>query len=147
MSFFLSSCPVRFFPFTLPQRFSFFLFVVVSFLSTQAVQGQAKHMKLWYKAPAGTVWEAALPGVRKLIFEGKYKEASDLAAKTIQSDSINGVDFQPVGDLTIAFPGHTGYADYYRELDVLRAVATTITNGGKHVSEGQQMKVELYNSL
>ncbi|MBO9564245.1 MAG: glycoside hydrolase family 95 protein [Niastella sp.] len=126
-------------------------------------------MKLWYKAPAGTVWEAALPigngriagmvygnpeaeviklnestfwrggpnrndnpralaalpEVQKLIFEGKYKEASDLAAKTIQSDSINGMDFQPVGDLTIAFPGHAGYADYYRELDVQRAVATT----------------------
>jgi alpha-L-fucosidase 2 len=145
-----------------------FLPIVISFYSISAFC-QDKNMKLWYKQPAGTVWEAAmpvgngrlsgmvygnpeaeiiklneatfwrggpnrndnpralasLPEVRRLIFAGQYKEASDLAAKTIQADSINGMDFQPIGDLTVAFKDHNNYTDYYRELDIQKAVTTT----------------------
>ncbi|SFU14001.1 alpha-L-fucosidase 2 [Algoriphagus locisalis] len=66
---------------------------------------------------------AALPEVRRLIFEGKQKEAEQLAAKTIQSKKSHGQKFQPVGDLKIAFEGHAAFTDYRRELDIERAIS------------------------
>ncbi|RZM24664.1 MAG: glycoside hydrolase family 95 protein, partial [Pedobacter sp.] len=67
---------------------------------------------------------AALPGVRQLIFEGKYDEADKLAAANIPSP-INGMNYQLVGNLNINFPGHEVYTDYYRELDIETAVTKT----------------------
>ena len=73
---------------------------------------------------------AALPEVRRLIFEGKQKEAEQLAGKTIQSQKSNGQMFQPVGSLHLHFDGHDEYTNYYRELDIERAVSkTTYTVG------------------
>jgi alpha-L-fucosidase 2 len=66
---------------------------------------------------------ASLPEVRRLIFEGKQKEAEQLAAKTIQSKKSHGQKFQPVGDLKIAFEGHGTYTDYSRELDISQAIS------------------------
>ena len=68
---------------------------------------------------------AALPEIRKLIFEGKQKEAEELAAKTIQTKKSNGQMFQPVGSLNLYFEGHNEYTDYRRELDIERAVTKT----------------------
>lgn len=66
----------------------------------------------------------ALPKVRELIFEGKHAEAQDLAGKTFFSGP-HGMPYQPVGDLVLSFPGHEGYRDYYRDLNLETAVATT----------------------
>lgn len=66
----------------------------------------------------------ALPEIRKLIFEGKYKEASNLAAQNIESKRNQGMKFQPAGDLNLSFPGHDSFQNYYRELDLEKAVAT-----------------------
>lgn len=66
---------------------------------------------------------ASLPEVRRLIFEGKQKEAEQLAAKTIQSKKSHGQKFQPVGDLNIAFAGHSSFTDYRRELDIAEAIS------------------------
>lgn len=66
---------------------------------------------------------AALPEIRRLIFEGKQKEAEQLAAKTIQSKKSHGQKFQPVGDLKIAFEGHDAFSEYRRELDIERAIS------------------------
>lgn len=66
---------------------------------------------------------ASLPEVRRLIFEGKQKEAEQLAAKTIQSKKSNGQKFQPVGDLKIAFEGHNTFTNYRRELDIEKALS------------------------
>ncbi|MGG7665388.1 glycoside hydrolase family 95 protein [Dyadobacter sp. BHUBP1] len=68
---------------------------------------------------------AALPEVRRLIFEGKHDEAAKLAAEKIESKTTNGMMYQPVGNLNIAFPGHDNFTNYYRELDIEQAVATT----------------------
>lgn len=68
---------------------------------------------------------AALPQIRKLIFEGKQKEAEKLANQVIISKKSHGQMFQPVGELHLAFPGHEQYRQYYRELDIERAVAKT----------------------
>lgn len=66
---------------------------------------------------------ASLPEVRRLIFEGKQKEAEQLAAKTIQSKKSHGQKFQPVGNLNIAFGGHATFTDYRRELDIADAIS------------------------
>ncbi len=68
---------------------------------------------------------AALPEIRRLIFEGKHKEAESLAAKSIQTKKSNGQMFQPFGNLLLHFDGHDAVQDYYRELDIADAVATT----------------------
>lgn len=70
---------------------------------------------------------AALPEIRRLIFEGKFQEASKMAAENIQSKKNNGMKYQPVANLLLSFPGHdsVGVNQYYRELDIERAVATT----------------------
>lgn len=68
---------------------------------------------------------AALPEIRNLIFEGKQKEAEELAGKTIQTKKSNGQMFQPLGSLNLFFEGHEDYKDYYRELDIEKAVTKT----------------------
>src|SRR5690242_15743002 len=67
----------------------------------------------------------ALPGIRKLIFEGRQKEAERLANEVILSKKSHGQMFQPVGSLHLSFPGHEKYTRYHRELDIERAVAKT----------------------
>ncbi|MCE7070630.1 glycoside hydrolase family 95 protein [Dyadobacter sp. CY327] len=68
---------------------------------------------------------AALPEIRKLIFENKQKEAEKLANKAIITKKSHGQMFQPLGDLRLTFPGHDNFTNYYRELDIERAVAKT----------------------
>ncbi len=63
----------------------------------------------------------ALPEVRRLIFEGKYKEAQQLADTKVMPRAVDknmGMPFQPFGDLYIAMPGHTEYKNYERFLDL-----------------------------
>jgi alpha-L-fucosidase 2 len=75
----------------------------------------------------------ALPEVRRLIFAGKYKEAQDLVNQKFISKISQGMPYQTVGNLRLVFPGHEHYADYYRELDIEKALATTrYTVNGVH---------------
>lgn len=67
---------------------------------------------------------AALPEIRRLLFAGEYGKASDLAAPNVESP-INGMNYQLLGNLKLNFPGHERYSDYYRELDLDRAVSKT----------------------
>ncbi len=71
---------------------------------------------------------AALPEIRRLIFEGKHKEAEALANEAIISKSSHGQMFQPVGSLHLSMPEHGRFTEYMRELDIERAVATTTYN-------------------
>ncbi|SKB45572.1 alpha-L-fucosidase 2 [Parapedobacter luteus] len=85
----------------------------------------------------GTVWTgspnrndsptalAALPEIRKLIFEGKHREAQTLADQTMMAGKSNGQAFQPVGSLHLIFPDHQEPTSYRRELDIERAIAAT----------------------
>jgi alpha-L-fucosidase 2 len=68
---------------------------------------------------------ASLPEIRQLIFDNKQKEAEVLANKTIITKKSHGQMFQPVGSFHLAFDGHENYTNYYRELDIERAVAKT----------------------
>jgi alpha-L-fucosidase 2 len=67
----------------------------------------------------------ALPVIRKLIFEGKYKEAHDLVNQKVITKTSHGMAYQTVGNLKLNFPGHQNYSGYNRELDLEKAVATT----------------------
>ncbi|MEJ2054762.1 MAG: glycoside hydrolase family 95 protein [Calditrichaceae bacterium] len=67
----------------------------------------------------------ALPKVRQLIFDGKYKEAQDLVNEDFISKNSQGMPYQTVGNLTLAFPGHENFTDYYRDLNLEKAIATT----------------------
>ncbi|MBO4606753.1 MAG: glycoside hydrolase family 95 protein [Prevotella sp.] len=74
-----------------------------------------------------------LPRVRQLVWEGKYKEAQDLATQHIQSNTNHGMPYQPFGDLYISFPGQGEYSGYERELSLDSARALTrYESGGVH---------------
>ena len=81
-----------------------------------------------------------LPLVRQLIFEGKYKEAQELANQKVMpgGDGQNmGMPFQPFGDVSIAIPGHSGYTAYERwlDLDNARAVVRYSVEGVQYERE------------
>ena len=67
---------------------------------------------------------AALPVVRKLVFEGKYKDAQDLATRDIMSQTNDGMPYQTFGSVYISFNGHNDYKNYYRDLDIANATAS-----------------------
>ena len=80
---------------------------------------------------------AALAEARRLIFEGNYKEANDLVGKKMMARPIKQMPYQPVGDLTLTFPGHDTVSDYRRELDLDTAIASISyeTGGVRHARE------------
>ena len=65
----------------------------------------------------------SLPVLRKMIFEGNQKEAEQLANRVIISKKSQGQMFEPAGELNLAFKGHENYTNYYRELDIEKAIA------------------------
>ncbi len=67
----------------------------------------------------------SLAEIRKLIFEGNHKVAERLANRVIITKKSHGQMFQPVGSLHLSFPGHEKFSNYYRELDIEKAVAKT----------------------
>ena len=66
----------------------------------------------------------ALPEARRLIFEGKYKEAHDLVGAKMMANPIKQMPYEPVGDLKLSFPRHDNPTDYRRELCLSTAIAT-----------------------
>lgn len=67
----------------------------------------------------------SLQEIRRLILEGRQKDAEKLANRVIISKQSHGQMFLPAGELQLVFDTHQNYSDYYRELDIERAVATT----------------------
>src|SRR5207237_243426 len=56
----------------------------------------------------------SLASIRKLIFDGKQKEAEAMANRIIISKTSQGQMFEPVGSLRLAFDNHQNYSNYYR---------------------------------
>lgn len=82
----------------------------------------------------------ALPRVRQLIFESKYKEAQALANERVMPNAVGknmGMPFQPFGDLYIAMPGHAQYTNYERwlDLDNARSVVRYTADGVQYERE------------
>src|SRR5688572_18626211 len=67
----------------------------------------------------------SLAEIRKLIVAGKQKEAEQLSNRVIISKKSHGQMFQPAGELHLFFNGHENYTNYYRDLDIEKAVAKT----------------------
>lgn len=64
-----------------------------------------------------------LPQIREQVFQGNYMAAQTLVGQNFETPR-NGMPYQTIGSLKMHFSGHDQVADYYRELDIARAVAT-----------------------
>lgn len=77
-------------------------------------------------APTNPQAHAALPEVRRLIFEGKFAEAEALANARLMGTPKTQMAYQSVGDLLLTLDGAAAQpSDYARELDLDAALATT----------------------
>src|SRR5215217_4808600 len=72
----------------------------------------------------------ALPEARRLIFEGKYKDAHELVGAKMMAQPIKQMPYEPVGDLWLTFAGHDHADNYRRELDLNTAIATVSYRSG-----------------
>lgn len=66
----------------------------------------------------------SLAEVRNLIFSGKTMDAQNLIDQTFYTGR-NGMPYQTIGSLIIEASDHENAKNYYRDLDLERAVATT----------------------
>ncbi|WP_345161551.1 glycoside hydrolase family 95 protein [Pontibacter saemangeumensis] len=80
--------------------------------------------------------------LRQLLAAGKYKEAQELADKEMQPYGNSGMPYQLVGDLLLDFPAHKAYKNYYRDLDIAKAVATVT-----YEADGVKYKREMFTSF
>ena len=67
---------------------------------------------------------AALPGVRRLVFAGKYKEAEDLINAHMLGRPSREMPYQPLGNVILDFPETTSAENYRRELNLDTAVTS-----------------------
>ena len=89
---------------------------------------QLNEDSLWCGKPHDYAHDGAaqyLSQIRQLLFEGKQKEAEQLAMEHFMSVPLGQMPYQPFGDLRLTFPGHDKVEDYRRELDLDTAIATT----------------------
>jgi alpha-L-fucosidase 2 len=73
----------------------------------------------------------ALPKVRALLDEGRWKEASDLAGKTMMARPMWQMPYGTAGDLFLELKGAQGATGYRRWLDLDSAIATTRFGDGR----------------
>jgi alpha-L-fucosidase 2 len=78
-----------------------------------------------------------LPTIRKLLAEGKQREAEALALEHFMSEPLRQKAYQPFGDLRLHFAGHDNPAEYRRELDLDAAVAGVRYRVGETTFERQ----------
>lgn len=95
-------------------------------------QLQINEETVWAGEPGNNLpkgFKEILPEVRRLIFEGRYKEAEDLTMTKVPRHAPEwnnyGMPYQTLGDIYLHFPGHENYQNYYRELDIKNALSTT----------------------
>lgn len=89
---------------------------------------------LWRGRPHDYVRAGAgdhLAEIQKLLFDGKAKEAEQLARETFIGDPKRQMPYQPFGDVRLIFPGHENFTGYRRELDLEGAVARTTYRVGE----------------
>ncbi|MBV9948417.1 MAG: glycoside hydrolase N-terminal domain-containing protein [Myxococcales bacterium] len=73
----------------------------------------------------------ALAEVRRLIFDGQYRQAQDLASARMMAKPLVQMPYQTAGEVVLGFPDLADHAAYRRELDLDTAVArTTFASGG-----------------
>lgn len=83
----------------------------------------------------------ALPEARRLIFDGKYEQATTLIGEEMMARPIKQMPYEPVGDLNLYFPGHQNTTDFRRELDLDTAIASV-----SYVCDGIRFTREFFAS-
>jgi len=99
---------------------------------------------LWAGGPYDPVnpeARAALPEARRLIAEGRYKEADGLLSAKVMARPLHQMPYQTVGDLLLAFPETGAPADYRRVLDLDTATASV-----SYTHEGVRFTREVFAS-
>lgn len=75
--------------------------------------------------PSNPAAHVALPEVRRLIFDGKYLEAQNLAQAQMMATPIRQMSYQTIGDLMLTFGVSSAASGYRRELDLETAISRT----------------------
>jgi len=83
----------------------------------------------------------ALPQVRQLVKEGKYREAASLISAKVMARPLGQMPYQTVGDLLLTFPTATNAETYRRELDLDTATVTV-----SYVADGVRYRREVFAS-
>jgi alpha-L-fucosidase 2 len=73
----------------------------------------------------------SLARIRQLLWDGKQKEAEDLAMKEFMSEPLHQKAYQAFGDLIIDTPGAENPTSYKRSLDLDTGIATTEFTAGE----------------
>ncbi|MCX6915260.1 MAG: glycoside hydrolase family 95 protein, partial [Verrucomicrobia bacterium] len=73
--------------------------------------------------PASPEALGALPEVRRLIFESKYKQAERLISEKVMARPLRQMPYETLGDLLLTFPEVTAAENYRRELNLDTATA------------------------
>ncbi len=101
---------------------------------------QINEETIWGGGPHNNVNDKAKDGlaeIRQALFENRRKDAQALCDEYINTPGPHGMPYQTAGSLVLDFDGTEGYSDYYRELDLNRAVSTTTysVDGVKYTRE------------
>ena len=89
---------------------------------------QINEETIWGGGPHNNVNYAAKDGldeIRQALWEGRRSDAQALCDQYISSKSAHGMPYQTAGSLMLDFDGISDFTDYYRELDIDKAVALT----------------------
>ena len=73
----------------------------------------------------------ALPEVRKLIADGKYKEATELASQKMMGRPLHQTAYGTLGDLLLTFNEASKPTQYERALDLATAISTAQLSDGQ----------------
>jgi len=91
-------------------------------------QVQLNESSFWSGGPSRNDNPDGLKGldsIRYYIFKGNYERANTLSNKFLTAKQLQGSKFQVIGNLNLAFNNCDSYTDYYRELDLEKAITTT----------------------
>ncbi|WP_027382376.1 glycoside hydrolase family 95 protein [Epilithonimonas caeni] len=83
-----------------------------------------------------------LDSIRYYLFNGNYKRAQVLADKGLTAKTLHGSAYQNIGDFTLDFSNVNDVKNYYRELDIEKAITTTT-----FTSNGINFKREVFASI
>ncbi len=83
-----------------------------------------------------------LDSIRYYLFNGNYRRAQVLADKGLTAKTLHGSAFQNIGDLILDFKNNGDFKNYYRELDIEKAITTTTFS-----ANGNNFKREVFASI
>jgi alpha-L-fucosidase 2 len=86
--------------------------------------------------------KGSLVEIRQLLFDGKYEEAHKLANANFISKTSHGMNYETVGNLRLNFKGHESFSNFYRELDIEKAIAKTT-----YTVDGVDFQREVFTSF